>query len=123
MASLPKAEPERKPTPLGTPVNSDEEDVSWDQQRAANLGKKMAGKKKAPYAERIPDPVVQAPAKGAPLEIKKADKSETKAAAPPRAPADQPKGAKAPTPTKGSASNGYPGTTGTKSIGTKCITD
>jgi hypothetical protein len=94
MALLPKAEPERKPTPLGTPVNSDEEDLSWDQQRAANLGKKMAGKKKPPYTERIPDPVVQVPAKGAPLEIKKA-------AASPRAPADQPKGAKAPTPMKG----------------------
>jgi hypothetical protein len=95
-ANLPKAEPERKPTPLGTPVNSDEEELSWDQQRVANLGKKMAGKKKPPYAERIPDPVVQAQAKGVPLEIKKV-------AAPPRAPADQPKGAKAPPPTKGQA--------------------
>jgi hypothetical protein len=37
-------EPERKPTPLGTPVNSDEEDLPYDQQRAASIGKKMANK-------------------------------------------------------------------------------
>jgi hypothetical protein len=108
-SQLPKADSERMPTPLGTPVNSDEEDLSWDQRRGANLGKKMAGKKKPPYAERIPDPVIQAPAKGAPLESKKAIavpavgilKERTKAAASPRVPADQPKEAKASTRKKG----------------------
>jgi hypothetical protein len=67
-------------------------------------------------ATRIPDstdsdPVVQAPAKAAPLEITKSTlvpavgifKSVTKAAASPRAPADQPTGAKALKPTKGQA--------------------
>jgi hypothetical protein len=66
-------EPERKSTPLGTPVNSDEEDLSWDQQRAANLGKRMAGKKKAPprSATRTSEPEIQPPAKAAPVMIVK----------------------------------------------------
>jgi hypothetical protein len=112
-------EPERKPTPLGTPVNSDEEDMSYDQKRAAKLGKKMAGKSiprsssspgfDAPPRKSV-EPTVQAPAKGAPLEITKVtavpavgiSKQRTKAVAS-QAPADQPKEAKASTRTKGQA--------------------
>jgi hypothetical protein len=71
---------ERKPTPLTTPVNSDDEEMSYEQRRALNTGKKMAAKS-----------------------TPKAPKVAPKAAAPPQAPADQPKGAKAPTPTKGQA--------------------
>jgi hypothetical protein len=91
---------DRVPTPLASPVNSDDEGMSEDQRRALNRGKRLAQKATPkgipmpPYAKRIPDPVVPAPAKGATLEIKKA-------AAPPRAPADQPIGAKASPPTKG----------------------
>jgi hypothetical protein len=121
------SEPERKPTPLTSPVNSDDEGcMSEDQCRCANRGKLMANRAvKSPAAllsapprpaVRIPlpcdsDPEIQAPAKAAPLEITKAtivpavgiSKSVTKAAASPRAPADQPTGAKAPKPTKGQA--------------------
>jgi hypothetical protein len=74
--------------------------MSADQRRCVNLGKKLAQKgapkKASPYAERIPDPVVQAPAKGASLEIKKAVAS-------PRAPADQSTEAKASIRKKGQA--------------------
>jgi hypothetical protein len=91
-ASFPKVEPERQPTPLTSPVNSDDEGMSADQRRCVNRGKKMANR----GSKKSTEPTVQAPAKGAPLEIKKA-------AAPPRAPADQPTGAKAPRPTKGQA--------------------
>jgi hypothetical protein len=93
IASLPKAEPERQPTPLTSSVNSGDEGISADQCRCANLGKKMANRGAKKPAQ---EPIVQAPSKGVPLEIKKA-------AAPTRAPADQSKGAKAPTPTKGKA--------------------
>jgi hypothetical protein len=107
IASQSKVDAERQ----STPMNSDD-DESWMnpiQKRQAEKAREMAARAvkssaallhlaappKPPYAERIPDPDVQAPAKGAPLEIKK------KAAAPPRAPADQPSGAKAPPPTRG----------------------
>jgi hypothetical protein len=104
-SSIAFPEPERKPTPLTSPVNSDDEGMmSEDQRRGLNLGKKMAGrattKKKVLPPPRptvsIPDPEVQAPAKGAALKIKKAAVSQ-------KAPADQPTGAKAPIPTKGQA--------------------
>jgi hypothetical protein len=62
---------ERMPTPLASPANSDDEGMPEDQRRALNRGKKLA------------------------------QKATPKAAAPPRAPADQPTGAKAPIPTKG----------------------
>jgi hypothetical protein len=88
----------RIPTPLASPANSEDEWMPDDQRKALNRGKKLAqkatpkGVPKPPYAERIPDPVVQTPPKGAALEIKKATAS-------PRASAHQPTGAKAP-PTK-----------------------
>jgi hypothetical protein len=101
-AAFSAPEPERKPTP-GT---SDDDDWSWmteDQRRKAETARRMMEKSSfkallAPAHEiRKPDPVVQAPAAGAPLVIKKA-------AASPRALADQPKGAKAPPPKKGQES-------------------
>jgi hypothetical protein len=125
--ALPAPEPERKSTPLTSPVNSDDEGMMCeDQRRCYNRGKSMgnrAAKSSATLlarpprpATRIPlpsesDPEVQAPAKAAPLEITKAtlvpavgiSKSVTKAAASPQAPADRPTGAKAPPPTKGQA--------------------
>jgi hypothetical protein len=92
-SSMTFPEPERKPTPMGTPVNSDEEDMSYDQQRGANLGKKMAGRgtsKKVISPPRssisIPDPEVQAPAKAPPLEITKAMNPVIISTPPPRSP-------------------------------------
>jgi hypothetical protein len=72
IASLPKAEPERQPTPLTSPGNSEDEGMSGDQRRQVEKAKRMA-------------------ARSAPK----------RAAASPRAPADQPTGAKGPPPTKG----------------------
>jgi hypothetical protein len=92
----PAPEPERKPTPLTSPANSDDEEMSEDQRRHLKTAKKMAdrgAKKPAPKA----DPEVKAPATGPPLKI-------MKSAAPQRAPADQPTGAKAPPPKKGQES-------------------
>jgi hypothetical protein len=40
--SVPELEPKRQPTPLTSPANSDDEGMSEDQRRMANLGKKMA---------------------------------------------------------------------------------
>jgi hypothetical protein len=99
-AIQPPPTPERKPTPLTSPTNSDEEEMSADQSRALGLAKKMAGRatkiSTTPANTRCSDPTVQAPAKAAPLEIK----TTPKAAASPRAPADQPKGTKVSPPTK-----------------------
>jgi hypothetical protein len=92
--ALPAPEPERKPTP----ANSDDEDWSWmteDQRRKAEIAKQMMAR--STPKKSIQEPTVQEPAKGAPLEIKKAT-------VPPQAPADQPKGAKAPPPKKGQES-------------------
>jgi hypothetical protein len=97
-------------TRQATPLNSDDdESLSYDQQRALNLGKKMSQKSvprcpSAPSSRKatggapgtrsgvvpespMPDPVTQA--------------VEPKAVASQRAPADQLQGAKAPPPTKG----------------------
>jgi hypothetical protein len=99
-----------------TPLNSDDDDgesMSYDQQRALNLGKKMAQRSvprspSAPSSQKtsggapgtrsraVPDP----PTSGGSDTSTRAD---TKAAASQRAPADQSKGAKAPPPTKGQA--------------------
>jgi hypothetical protein len=49
--ALPAPEPERKPTPLTSPVNSDDEGMSEDQRRVLNLGKKMARGTKKPVPE------------------------------------------------------------------------
>jgi hypothetical protein len=70
--ALPAPEQERKPTPLTSPVNSDDEGMSEDQRRKVETAKRMSAR----------------------------------AAASPRVPADQPKGAKAPPPTKGQESSG-----------------
>jgi hypothetical protein len=88
-----------------TPANSDDEEMTEDQKRAANQGKKRAAKsapKSAPPNKKaevgtsgtrsraVPDPTL-------PTQV-------SKAVAPPVAPADQPKGAKAPPQTKGQES-------------------
>jgi hypothetical protein len=67
----------RAATTVPTPLNSEDEDWSWmteDQRRKAETAKRIL-----------------------------AQGTQEKAAAPPRTPADQPTGAKAPTPTKGQA--------------------
>jgi hypothetical protein len=106
------SEPERKATPLASPVNSDDEGMSEDQRSCSNRGKKMAKRsakssaallsRPPRLATRIPlptdsDPEIQAPAKAPPLEITKT----TKAAASQRASADQSTEAKASTRKKG----------------------
>jgi hypothetical protein len=125
--SLPAPEPERKPTPLTSPVNSDDEGgMSENQCRWVNLGNKMANRAvkssvallSAPPrpAIRIPlptdsDPEIQAPSKATPVEIVQAAPTPAtdtstrvkKTADSPRAQTDQPTGAKAPAPTKGQA--------------------
>jgi hypothetical protein len=89
-----QSQPAQERVPLASPANSEDEWMPDDQRKALNRGKKLAqkaapkGVPKPPYAERIPDPVVQAPVKGAALEIKKATAS-------PRASAHMPTGAKA----------------------------
>jgi hypothetical protein len=107
-----KAEAALKPTSTTLTPTDPDDDWSWmseDQRRKAEIAaQKLAENpvivfKPPPRSPSSPDieappkksaePTVQAPAKGAPLDIKKA-------AASPRAPADQPTGAKAPTPTK-----------------------
>jgi hypothetical protein len=42
--SVPEPEPVRQPTPLTSPMNSDDEGMSEDQRKMVNLGKKMAKK-------------------------------------------------------------------------------
>jgi hypothetical protein len=85
-------------------LNSDDDDesMSYDQQRALGLGKKMSQR----GVPRCPSPPgSRSAAGGAPGTRSRAvpdpPASESRAAASPRAPADQPKGAKAPPPTKG----------------------
>jgi hypothetical protein len=97
-------EPERKPTPSANP---DDEDWSWmspSQRKLAETARRTM-EETALKALPAPEPTkrkveltAQAPAKGPSLDIK------TKAAAPPRAPADQPTGAKAPKQMKGQES-------------------
>jgi hypothetical protein len=96
-------------TPLPSSANSDDEDWSWmteGQRKLAEVAKaKLAENpvKALPPprpATRIPDPEVQAPAKGAEVKV---TRTKSKAAAPSRAPADQPTEAKASTRTKGQA--------------------
>jgi hypothetical protein len=88
-----------------SPIGPDGDDWSWMNPQQLRLATAAVnaiaeGKTKTPSRPVSPtsEPVIQAPAKAAPLEIKTVSKS--KAAAPPRAPADQPTGAKAPPPTK-----------------------
>jgi hypothetical protein len=90
-----------------TPVNSEDEDWSWmheGQRKLAEIAKAELAKNPVLSlppprpATRIPDPEVQTPAKDTVVK-----KTVKKAAASPRAPADQPTGAKAPPPTKGQA--------------------
>jgi hypothetical protein len=99
-------------TRQATPLNSDDDEyMSQDQLKALNLGKKMSQKSiprcpSAPGSRKatggapgtrsgvVPEPPVPDPVK---------QTVESKAVAPQRAPADQPKGAKAPPPTKGQA--------------------
>jgi hypothetical protein len=107
-----------------TPGVSEEEDWSWmseKQRRKAEAAMKALAMNPAQMpATRISDPVVQPPAKAAPLEITKAthvpavgiSKSVTKAAASPRTPVDQLTEAKASTRKKGQ-------TKGQESPGTK----
>jgi hypothetical protein len=91
------------------------EDWSWmseKEQKFALAAMKKLGSSPASAppraATRITEPEIQAPAKAAPLEIVKATSVRAKdlpegfkkAAASPRAPADQPNGTKVPTPTK-----------------------
>jgi hypothetical protein len=84
--------------------------MSEKEQKFALAAMKKLGSSPAPprVATRIEDPEIQAPAKAVPLEIVKATSARAtelpegfkKAAASPRAPADQQKGTKVPTPTK-----------------------
>jgi hypothetical protein len=90
------------------PVSPTGEDWSWMSEKEQRLSSSPAP---APpkAATRIEDPEIQVLAKAAPLEIVKTTSVRAsdlpeglkKAAASPRAPANQLKGAKAPTPTKG----------------------
>jgi hypothetical protein len=99
-------------TRQATPLNSDDDEfMSYDQQRALNLGKKMS-QKSVPRCPSTPGlrkatggapgtRLEAAPESLMPDSVKQA--VEPKAAASQRAPEDQPKGAKAPPPTKGQA--------------------
>jgi hypothetical protein len=100
-----------------TPLNSDDDDsMSADQQRALNLGKKMGQRSvpRSPSAPGLKKATGGAPGtrSGAVPESPMPDPTkqtmEPKAAASQRAPADQPKGAKAPPPTKGQQVPNHP---------------
>jgi hypothetical protein len=100
-----------------TPLNSDDDSMSEDQKRALNTGKKMARRSaprcpSAPSLQKAPGDAPGTRSRAVP-ESPKPDSGQArledtspffadlKAAAPQRAPADQPTGAKAPPPTKG----------------------
>jgi hypothetical protein len=88
-----------------TPLNSDDDDsMSLDQQRAANLGKKMSQRSvpRSPSASgaRQAKSGVSGTRSRAVPEPPRPDSRAPKAAASQRAPADQPTGAKAPPPTR-----------------------
>jgi hypothetical protein len=119
--SAPEPEPVRQPTLLTSPMNSDDDGMSEDQRRKANLGKKMAqrGTPQAKGPSRPPTPV-NVPAEAPSPKVKRttskrpppalsapdAKSPTTKAAAPQKAPAE-PKPvpeAKASTPRKGQES-------------------
>jgi hypothetical protein len=59
--ALPAPEPERKHTPLTSPANSDDEEMSEDQRRALNLGKKMARRS---ATKPVPEAKASSPRKG-----------------------------------------------------------
>jgi hypothetical protein len=90
-------------TPAASPADPDGEDWSWmnpNQRKLAVAATKACAERRelpAPEPAKRVEPKVQAPATGPPLVI-------VKAAASPRAPADQPKGAKAPPRKKGQES-------------------
>jgi hypothetical protein len=103
-------EPTRQPTPLTTPVNSDDEEMSVDQRRKATTAKKLASRSvpRSGSAQDLKPPARKATAskgedKSATRSMAVAEPSPpgpavgtTKAAAPPKAPADPKKGQKSP---------------------------
>jgi hypothetical protein len=94
-AALPAPEPVRKRRPLTSPANSDDEGMSEDQRRCADLGKKMA--------ERAAKALKPPPRSPSTPEVKN---PAMKAAASQKAPAESKPttGAKAPKPAKGQES-------------------
>jgi hypothetical protein len=78
-------EPVRQPTPMTSPVNSDDEGMSEDQRRKANLGKKMA-QRGAPKPKPVPEAKASKPVKGQESpETKVSKPTETRRQAPSRA--------------------------------------